>query len=347
MRFMARPIAIHNDHVHLVRRWLVCVAAMIFLTLMVGGATRLTESGLSIVEWKPVSGTLPPLSDAAWQNEFTKYQATPQYRERNRGMSLDEFKTIYWWEWAHRMLARVTGAVFLLPFVWLLWRGWIPPRLRVRLWAIFGGGAALGLVGWLMVASGLVGRTSVSQYWLAFHLTLASTVYAAVLWTARQLTPRPAKATLPRLRYAALAIAAMVLCQIYLGALVAGLHAGLIYNTWPLIDGALLPEQARLWFIEPVWRNVFENTLTVQFDHRMLAYAIWLAAILHFGDTWRVGAPLGSAAVLAVLVTLQALLGIVTLLDQAPIPLAFAHQAVAILVFTAALAHAESLVQRA
>ena len=149
-------------------------AAMIFLTLVVGGATRLTESGLSIVEWKPVTGVLPPLSESDWQAEFTKYQAIPQYRELNRGMSLDAFKTIYWWEWSHRLLARATGAVFLLPFLFFLWRGWIPPELRNRGCGRFSaGGAALGAVGWWMVSSGLSGTlTSVSQYRLAFHLTL-------------------------------------------------------------------------------------------------------------------------------------------------------------------------------
>ncbi len=333
-------------HVRALRRWLLCVAAMIFLTLVVGGATRLTESGLSIVEWKPVTGALPPMSGADWQSEFTKYQATPQYRELNRGMSLGQFKTIFWWEWSHRILARTTGAVFLLPFVLFLWRGWVPPRLRLRLWTIFAGGAALGAVGWLMVASGLVGRTSVSQYWLAFHLTLASTVYAAVLWTARQLAPQPASTAHKRLRVTALIIAVLVLCQIYPGALVAGLKAGLVFNTWPLIDGALVPDAARLWFVQPAWRNLFENTLTVQFDHRMLAYTIWLAAVLHLADAWRIQAERRGALLLAVLVSLQAALGIVTLLHQAALPLAMTHQLMAVMVFTAALVHAERLSHR-
>src|SRR5882757_616691 len=189
-RSMPDQTAIAKNHSRAVRRWLLAVAAMIFLTLVVGGATRLTESGLSIVEWKPVTGVLPPLSQAEWQTEFTKYQAIPQYRERNAGMSLDEFKTIYYWEWWHRLLARSTGAVFLLPFLFFLWRGWIPPRLKTRLWVIFGAGAALGAVGWWMVSSGLAGsvRVSVSQYRLAFHLTLACAIYAAVLWTAQGLT---------------------------------------------------------------------------------------------------------------------------------------------------------------
>ena len=234
-----------SNNLSALRAWLLVVAAMIFLTLVVGGATRLTESGLSITEWKPVTGILPPLSDAAWQAEFKAYQAIPQYQERNRGMSLDAFKVIYWWEWTHRLLARSTGAVFLLPFLFFLWRGDVPARLRMRLWAIFAGGAALGAVGWWMVASGLAGsgRVSVSQYRLAFHLTLATAIYAAVLWTAQQVSPqRPIDAP-ARLRFGALAIAVLVLAQIYLGALVAGLDAGLVYNTWPLIDGAFVPRQ--------------------------------------------------------------------------------------------------------
>src|SRR5947209_780230 len=155
------------------RVWLLIVAALVILTLLVGGATRLTESGLSIVEWKPVTGVLPPLHMAAWQAEFDKYKNIPQYRERNRGMTLDQFKTIYWWEWSHRVLARLVGAAFLVPFLWFLWRGRLEPHLRVRLGVIFGAGAALGVVGWWMVSSGLSDRVSVSQYRLAFHLTLA------------------------------------------------------------------------------------------------------------------------------------------------------------------------------
>jgi cytochrome c oxidase assembly protein subunit 15 len=321
---------------------------MIFLTLIVGGATRLTESGLSITEWKPVTGVLPPLSEDAWQAEFTKYQAIPQYQQVNRGMGLGEFKVIYWWEWSHRFLARTTGMVFLLPFLFFLWRGWIPPRLKWRLWGIFAAGAALGAVGWWMVSSGLVGsgRVSVSQYRLAFHLTLACAIYAAIVWTAQQLAPqRPSDAS-ARLRGVAFTLAVLVLLQIYLGALVAGLNAGLVFNTWPLIDGAFVPDAARLWFISPAWRNLFENTLTVQFDHRMIAYTIWLLAMFHANDAWRSGREKSGALILAGIVTLQAVLGIVTLLHQAPIILALSHQMLAILVLTVAIVHAERLSHR-
>ena len=172
-----------QTHRRAVVLWLVVVAALMFVTLAVGGATRLTGSGLSIVEWKPVTGVMPPLDEPGWQAEFEKYKTIPQYRERNPGMTLEEFKIIYWWEWSHRMLARLVGVVFLLPFLWFLWRGWIEPHLQARLWTIFGLGAVLAAVGWWMVASGLTDRVSVSQYRLAFHLTLACAILAAVIWT--------------------------------------------------------------------------------------------------------------------------------------------------------------------
>ena len=343
---MHEPIKASNARLRPVRLWLLVSAAMILLTLIVGGATRLTESGLSIVEWKPVTGVLPPLSQAEWQTEFAKYQTIPQYRDLNRGMSLDAFKTIYWWEWSHRLLARVTGAVFLLPLLFFLWRGDIPSRLRVRLWAIFGAGTALGAVGWWMVSSGLTQGVSVSQYRLGFHLTLATAIYAAILWTAQQLVEEPPRVVSARLRFGALALAGLLLFQIYLGALVAGLDAGLVFNTWPLIDGDFVPSPERLWFIEPAWRNLFENTLTVQFNHRMIAYIIWILAILHASDAWRTGAGQAGALILAGAISLQAVLGIVTLLHQAPLPLALAHQVLAILVFSVAVIHAERLSHR-
>jgi cytochrome c oxidase assembly protein subunit 15 len=330
-----------------VRLWLLAAAAMIFLTLVVGGATRLTVSGLSIVEWKPITGVIPPLSEPAWQAEFEKYQAIPQYRELNRGMSLGQFKVIYWWEWTHRLLARATGAVFLLPCLFFLGRGWVPRRLRGRLWAIFAAGALLGVVGWWMVASGLSGTlTKVSQYRLAFHMTLACAVYAAVLWTAQQIVPCPPSDAPQRLRLAALAIGALLLVQIYLGALVAGLDAGLKYNTWPTIDGDYLPSLDRLLFLSPLWRNLFENDLMVQFNHRMLADAIWFLALLHAFDAWQLRREARGAIILAGTVTLQAALGIVTLLYEAALALALAHQIFAIVAFTIAVVHAEHLSQR-
>jgi heme a synthase len=344
---MPETVKASETYLRVVRLWLLTAAAMIFLTLVVGGATRLTESGLSIVEWKPVTGVLPPLSENEWQAEFTKYQAIPQYRELNRGMSLDAFKTIYWWEWSHRLLARLSGAVFLLPFLYFLWRGAIPRSLQGRLWGIFIAGGALGAVGWWMVSSGLKQGVSVSQYRLAFHLTLASAIYAAILWTAQQLAPRVVRESPFWSRALALVLAILLLVQIYLGALVAGLDAGLVFNTWPAIDGAFVPAPERLWFIQPAWRNIFENTLTVQFDHRMLAYAIWMLAVFHAGDSWRNRQDFYGALLLAAAVTLQAVLGIVTLLHQAPLPLALAHQMLAIVVFTIAVVHAERMSHRA
>ncbi len=336
-------------HRRAVRLWLMVVAALMVMTLLVGGATRLTESGLSITEWKPVLGVLPPLSNEQWQTEFQKYQAIPQYTQLNKGMTLDAFKTIYWWEWSHRLLARAIGAIFLLPFGFFLWRGWIEPPLRTRLWVIFGGGALLGAVGWWMVSSGLTERTSVSQYRLAFHLTLACAIYAAIVWTSQQVLPRAPVAAPARIRNVALLLAAMVLGQIYLGALVAGLDAGMTYNTWPLIDGALVPDASRLWFEAPWWKNLFENHLTVQFQHRMLAYTIWLLAIWHAFDATRLpaGHPARRYAVLlAAAVSMQAVIGIVTLIAVVPIGLALAHQATAVLVLTLAVLHAERLRHR-
>jgi cytochrome c oxidase assembly protein subunit 15 len=329
--------------------WLLAVAALIFAMVVVGGATRLTESGLSIVEWQPFTGALPPLSAVDWQDAFEKYKAIPQYLALNPGMTLDQFKVIYWWEWTHRLLGRLIGAAFLLPFLWFLWQGWIAARLRVWLWITFGLGAFQGAVGWWMVASGLAGRTEVSQYRLAFHLTLACLIYAATVWTAQQLAPRRPARPFGRLRASAAILLALVLVQIYLGALVAGLRAGLIYNTWPLIEGQLWPEVSQLFAAEPLWRNFFENPLTAQFDHRMIAYALWLAAMAHaFDAVWtgrRAGA-VGSALALAAAVTLQAALGILTLLEQAPLVLALAHQGMAMVVLTVAAVHAQRMTAR-
>jgi cytochrome c oxidase assembly protein subunit 15 len=329
----------------IVRLWLLAVAALMVVVVLVGGATRLTESGLSIVEWKPVVGVVPPLSVADWQAEFEKYQAIPQYRQVNRGMTLSEFKTIFWWEWTHRLLARTVGVVFLLPFLYFLFRGWIERGLRTRLWVIFGAGGALGAVGWWMVSSGLTERVSVSQYRLAFHLTLACAIYAAIVWTAQGLGPRPAIAVPARLRASALGLIILVVAQIYLGALVAGLDAGLTYNTWPLMDGRFIPDG--LFFETPLWRNLFENILTVQFNHRMMAYLLFFAVLLHAGDVLRNAKAVSSGAlVLAGAVTIQAAIGIATLLHQTPISLALMHQGMAVLVLTIAVLHAERLKSR-
>jgi cytochrome c oxidase assembly protein subunit 15 len=332
-----------------VRWWLASVAVLIALMVLVGGATRLTESGLSIVEWKPVTGTLPPLGEMQWNEAFEAYKLIPQYRTMNAGMSLAEFKAIFWWEWSHRLLGRFIGAAYLLPFLWFLWRGALAADLRRRLWLIFGLGALQGVVGWWMVASGLSERVEVSQYRLATHLVLALLIFAAIVWTLRRLVERPVAAVSARLRFTAVGLVVLTFVQLYLGALVAGLRAGLVYNTWPEIDGAFIPSAAGLWFESPWWRNLFDNTLTVQFEHRMTAYALLALALVHALDARLVRAP--RAAVrgawwLAAAVTLQAMLGILTLLNQVPIMLALTHQAVAIVVLTLAVVQAERLAGR-
>jgi len=331
-----------DNHQRAIRLWLWAVAALVIALVLVGGATRLTESGLAIVEWRPVTGVMPPLSDAGWQAEFEKYQAIPQYTQRNAGMSLAAFKVIYWWEWTHRLLGRVVGAAFLLPFLFFLWRGWVAPGLRARLWLIFGLGALQGAVGWWMVASGLAERTEVSQYRLATHLLLACLILVALVWTARRLSPR-IEPVPGRIRATAIALVVLTLLQIYLGGIVAGLRAGLIYNTWPLIDGGLVPDASRLWFETPLWRNVFENTLTAQFDHRMVAYVLFGLALWHAIDAAAKRAGARSAIVLAAAVSVQAVLGVLTLINQAPLALALLHQAAAIVVLVTATVHAAAL----
>jgi cytochrome c oxidase assembly protein subunit 15 len=340
------PVSPSRGHLHKIRLWLLAVAGLIFLMVLVGGATRVTESGLSIVEWQPVIGVSPPLSQSDWHREFEKYQKIPQYRVLNRGMSLPEFKTIYWWEWTHRLLGRLIGAVFLFPFLFFLWRGWIGRGLRARLWLIFALGAAQGAIGWWMVASGLAERTEVSPYRLATHLVLACIIFAASLWTAQEIVPAAPAAASGRGRATAVALLLLVLLQIYFGALLAGLRGGLMYNTWPLIDGAFVPPASELFSLEPVWRNWFENILTVQFAHRMNAYALCLVATLHLADVGRsVGfAPaFRSALALAIGIGAQMSLGVLTLVHQVPAALALPHQAMAIIVLALAVLHAERI----
>lgn len=342
-------IAVDRDRgFHAIRIWLLIVAALVVATLIVGGATRLTESGLSIVEWKPVTGALPPLTEAQWAAEFEKYKQIPQYRELNRGMALSQFKTIFWWEWAHRMLGRIIGAVFLLPLLFFLWRGWVGREMRWPLFGLFALGGVQGAVGWWMVSSGLTERVSVSQYRLAFHMTLACVIYAAIVWIVARMKPAEPAAVPQRLRVGAVVLFALTLLQIYLGALVAGLDAGLTYNTWPHIDGALIPSAERLWFETPLWRNFFENALTVQFNHRMLAYLILLLALWQSWDTARSTQDRTTrayATLFVLLIVIQAMIGIATLLYAVPIPLALLHQAMAILLLTVAVLQAARLIR--
>jgi heme a synthase len=346
---MTSNSALQTPNNRAVRWWLVTIAVLIVIMALVGGATRLTESGLSIVEWKPVTGTLPPLNQEQWKDAFDAYKAIPQYRELNAGMTLGEFKTIFWWEWTHRLVGRVIGIAFLLPFLWFLWRGALNADLRLRLWLIFGLGALQGVVGWWMVVSGLSERVEVSHYRLATHLMLALLIFSAIVWTLRRLADRSPSGASSRLKITSLALLVLTFVQLYLGALLAGLRAGRVFNTWPQIDGALIPSTARLFFEEPWWRNLFDNTLTVQFEHRMVAYALFALAILHAVDAVRSRA--GTVAVsgalwLAAAVTLQAGLGIFTLLNQVPVLLGLAHQAVAMSVLTLAIFQTERLVAR-
>jgi cytochrome c oxidase assembly protein subunit 15 len=334
-------------HRRAIRIWLSVIAALLVLMVMVGGTTRLTDSGLSIVEWRPVTGVVPPLSESAWAAEFERYKTSSEYELVNKGMSLEEFKRIYWWEWVHRLLGRLIGAAFLIPLIFFQFRGWIEPRLKPRLWFIFGLGALQGAIGWWMVASGLTGRVDVAQERLAVHLLMACLILTAVIWTARLLTPAPgngARRTAPRrLAWSAMAILLLLLAQIALGGLVAGLKAGLSYNTWPLIDGAFIPAREHLFLLYPPWLNLLDNHLAVQFTHRMVAYVLVALAALHAADCARHKVCRASAVALLLLLLLQAMLGIATLLLQVPIVLALAHQAVAIAALIAAILHAARL----
>ena len=347
---------------------------MIFVMVVIGGITRLTLSGLSITEWQPVTGILPPLSTAAWAAEFEKYQQIPQYRLLNHGMSLAEFQTIYWWEYVHRLWGRLIGFAYAVPFLYFWLRGRLPRRLLAPLGAILLLGCAQGALGWYMVESGLAERVEVSQYRLVAHLALALAIYAVTLWIALGLLQSPSPALRERVaeakprpgegvgkrravrpltptlspdggegvnwvwRRAGDAIIALVALTIVAGGFVAGLHAGLVYNTFPLMDGSLVPTgYAEL---QPFARNWFENVAAVQFDHRLLAMttaaavlALWLAgsqAVLPRPARLALYGLLAAAA-------LQFALGVSTLLLVAPVPLAVAHQGGAVLLLTAAI----------
>lgn len=324
----------------LVRLWLYGVLIVLMALFLVGGATRLTDSGLSITEWKPIHGVIPPLSEAEWQEELERYRQIPQYQQINRGMSLEEFKVIFWWEWAHRLLARLVGVVMAVPLAFFWLTGRLEPRLKPRLLGLFALGGLQGFIGWWMVASGLSERVSVSQYRLAVHLTLACIIFAAVMWVARGLASHSSGPSGRPTRRLAGALVLLVLFQIYLGALVAGLDAGMTYNTWPLMDGALVP--GGLFIQEPGWINLFENPKTVQFVHRLGAYVILLAAIWHAVAAWRDEAGTTHARralVLLALVICQASIGIVALVLVVPFGWALAHHGMAIVVLGFAVAH--------
>ncbi len=323
--------------------WLFVVAALVFLMTVIGGVTRLTESGLSIVDWRPVTGTLPPLSDPEWAAEFEKYQQSPQYRLVNRGMSLDEFKQIFWWEYVHRLWGRLIGVAYALPFAWFLWRGTIPRPYRPHLWAALALGGLQGAVGWAMVASGLVDQPAVSQYRLVAHLGLALAIYVYLLWLGLCLWrgDRPTDAGAAGRRIAPW-LAALAFLTILSGGFVAGLDAGMIYNSFPLMDGRWVPDVYAL--MSPWWLNAFENAAAVQFHHRVLAFAT-ATAVLATAIRLAPGGPslvrrLALAAAAAALA--QFALGVATLLLQVPVGLGAAHQAGAVTLLTLLvwLAHA-------
>jgi cytochrome c oxidase assembly protein subunit 15 len=330
-----------------VRAWLYAVAALVVAMILVGGATRLTDSGLSITEWQPIHGTIPPLSDADWQAEFEKYKQIPEYALVNDGMSLSDFKAIFWWEWGHRLLGRFIGVAFALPLAAFWIAGRIPAGLKPRLLGILALGALQGAVGWWMVASGLVDRVDVSQYRLAVHLTLACVILAAIVATAEALRPVPREAVPAGLRTLAGLFVAAVFAQIFLGGLVAGLKAGWTYNTWPLIDGAMMP--GGLLVQSPWWLNPFENPKTVQFDHRMAAYLVLALAIVQAALAGRAvpgTATARRAAILAAAVLAQAATGVAALVTMVPLELGLAHQLGAAVVLWLAVAHAARLGSR-
>jgi heme a synthase len=329
-----------------VRVWLWTVAALVLAMVVVGGATRLTGSGLSITEWRPLMGAVPPFSEAAWITEFEKYRAIPQYQLLNKGMSLGEFKVIFWWEWGHRQLGRFIGLAFFLPYAWFVLRGAV--RGKLALWLLFVGalGGFQGAIGWLMVASGLKeGMIAVAPLKLALHLTTACIILACLVWTARTL--RPATGTTATTAtgdvWRARAIVALVLVQIALGALVAGSKSGLTYNTWPLMDGALVPPMASLFAATPWFANFAENSTLIQFNHRITAYLLAAIVLWHWLALKRGGGPAHGAAHLLAGVVLQAATGIVTLLLVVPLWAGLSHQLLAALLLIAAVIHAEAL----
>jgi heme a synthase len=328
-----------------VAAWLFFCCGLIFLMVVVGGITRLTLSGLSITEWKPVIGIVPPLSAADWAEEFAKYHKIPEYRAVHFEMSLDEFKSIYYWEYTHRLLGRLIGVVFAVPFFWFLARRELPRRLAPPLAGILLLGFLQGALGWYMVESGLADRVEVSQYRLVAHLALALAIYAAILWTALGLVRgSPFPHASPGRRRASEAVLALVALTILAGGFVAGMRAGLTYNTFPLMDGKLVP--AGYAQLQPLWRNWFENIAALQFDHRLLAVATVTAVFVLWAAGLRADLPKPARKALHALLAVAALqmaLGISTLLLVVPIPLAAAHQAGAVLLLTAAMVFRHTL----
>lgn len=324
-----------------VRIWLYAVAALVLAMITVGGATRLTDSGLSITEWQPLLGAIPPLNDADWQEAFAKYKQIPQYHLVNKGMSIEDFKTIYWWEWGHRFLGRIIGLAFALPLAVFWLAGALRPGYPAKLLGVLALGGLQGAIGWYMVMSGLVDRVEVSQYRLALHLMVAFVILALVVWLALGLKHADEP---PRVRVSPwsipVAIVAAIFLQVVLGAFVASLKGGLVYNTWPTMNGTWVPDD--LLVLAPWYHNPFENPVMAQFNHRLVAY---LVVVLAAVEGWRriasgEGTELRtSAALLFAAVIGQAALGIWTLLEAVPVGLGIAHQAFAAVLLVVAVRH--------
>ncbi len=330
-----------------VRNWLIFVSCLIFVMVVVGGATRLTGSGLSITEWKPITGAIPPLSHGAWMAEFDLYRGTPQYKLLNAGMSLGEFQFIYLWEWGHRQLGRFIGLAYMAPLVWFAVRGVVRGRLLLMLAVIGLLGGLQGAIGWIMVHSGLQpGMTAVAPVKLMLHLLAACILLACVVAVIVRLSPRAEAASAGRARWTAGVLVAGSFIQIGLGALVAGLHAGLTYNTWPLMDGRFIPDAATLAPLDPWWMNALATIPTVQFNHRMGAYILLALAIFHAIDVRRLAAAGRASAgaahramALAGVVAFQGVIGVATLLLAVPILAGLLHQACALVVLVTAVIH--------
>ncbi|MEA2832830.1 MAG: heme a synthase [Methylobacteriaceae bacterium] len=345
---LSDPHSAVRDDARAVRVWLWTVAVLVFLMVIVGGAVRLTESGLSITEWKPITGIVPPLSHAAWLAEFEKYKQIPQYRELFPEMDLTWFQAIYTWEWGHRLLGRLIGFAFALPLIFFWVTGRVPAALKPKLLGVLALGALQGAVGWWMVASGLSGRVEVAQERLAIHLLLASLTLAAIVWIATGLAreSEPTARAPGRVRAIAACLLAFVFVQIGFGGLVAGLRAGLTYNTWPLMDGRFVPLLDHLTQLSPWWTNLVDNITTVQFAHRMTAYCVLALAMLQVLAVKRAlgrGGAYRRTHIVFGLVFLQVIAGITTLLLVVPISIALLHQALAMLVLIAATVHLRRL----
>jgi len=329
---MQKPIAI----------WLLVCCALVFAMVVVGGVTRLTDSGLSIVEWKPIVGTIPPLSESDWEEIFEQYHKTPQYKKVNQGMSPDEFKDIFWWEYFHRLLGRIIGLVFFIPFLYFFVRKRIDRPLGLKLAGIFLLGGLQGVMGWYMVKSGLVDNPRVSQYRLTAHLSLAFVIYAAMFHVALGLLfPTGTLHKDNRLhslhRFSQVLIG-LIFLMVLSGGFVAGIRAGLAYNTFPLMNGHFIPPE--IFMLEPWYRNFFDNMATVQFDHRMIAWILAILVPIFWFKSQQLALPSSThlaCNLLLFMLIVQISLGIATLLMLVPLPLAAAHQAGAMLLFTSAL----------